>query len=586
MGKNKKTGRKSAGSKEGPPRLELELDELRAILERAKSAVLNTEDHSRLEAAVETLAYVTQELEAKGTSLARLRKLLFGSKSEKTKDVVDKAAPEGDAPFDAGGEPEAAGPPAGAGPDGAERSPDGSGATKDGKKPPRKGHGRNSASDYQGAERKPVPHDSVLHRDLCPCCKKGKVYRQLEPALLVRVRGVGPLDAAVYELERLRCNLCDEVFTAEPPPGVGHEKYDETATTMIALLKYGCGLPFHRIEKLGDNLGIPLPASTQWEVIEKAAGAVEPAWTELVHTAAQGELVHTDDTSARVLKLHSELQQALAEGKTDRTGIFTSGVVAKVKERQIALFFTGCKHAGENLAEVLAQRSADLKPPIQMGDASSRNTAGDFESLVACCLAHARRNFVDVVTSFPEEVRHVLEALREVYRNDGQAKDRGMSDDERLVFHKEHSGPVMEELQKWLQERFDARKVEPNSTLGQAIRYMQKHWEKLTLFLREPGSPLDNNICERALKRAILHRKNALFYKTINGAHVGDVFMSLIYTAELSRVNPFDYLVALQRHRKAVEESPAGWMPWNYHEALAQIATSANQPPPQAPPIE
>jgi hypothetical protein len=96
---------------------------------------------------------------------------------------------------------------------------------------------------------------------------------------------------------------------------------------------------------------------------------------------------------------------------------------------------------------------------------------------------------------------------------------------------------------------------------------MLRHWEKLTLFLRQAGAPLDNNVCERALKKAILHRKNALFYKTQNGARVGDLFMSLIYTCQLNEANPFDYLTQLQRHADAVAASPELWMPWNYRAA-------------------
>jgi transposase len=102
---------------------------------------------------------------------------------------------------------------------------------------------------------------------------------------------------------------------------------------------------------------------------------------------------------------------------------------------------------------------------------------------------------------------------------------------------------------------------------------LTKHWEKLTLFLREPGAPLDNNVCERALKKAILHRKNALFYRTDNGARVGDLYMSLIYTAELCGTNPFDYLVSLQRHREAMAKNPGDWMPWTYQEACSRLET-------------
>ena len=198
----------------------------------------------------------------------------------------------------------------------------------------------------------------------------------------------------------------------------------------------------------------------------------------------------------------------------------------------MALFLTGMNHAGENLAEVLRHRKAELGRPIQMCDAASANTSGDLDTIVAHCLAHARRRFVDVAEDFPEECLHLPERLREVYRNDAETK--GMSPPERLRFHQEHSGLVMARLRAWVQDQLDQKRVEPNSGLGSAIIYMLKHWERLTLFLREPSASLDTNKVEASLKRAILHRKNSMFYKTLNGAHVGDVFMSFIHSAELN----------------------------------------------------
>ena len=136
------------------------------------------------------------------------------------------------------------------------------------------------------------------------------------------------------------------------------------------------------------------------------------------------------------------------------------------------------------------------------------------------------------------------------------------------LFIKKHSKPIMDGLNEWFESQFDEKKVEPNSGLGKAINYMRKHWKELTLFLREPGAPLDNNLCERALKKAILHRKNSLFYKTKHGAYIGDLFMSLIHTCILCKVNPFDYLTQLQKHSSLLFKNPAQWLPWNYKEAI------------------
>ncbi len=430
------------------------------------------------------------------------------------------------------------------------------------------GHGRNSAAAFRGANRVAIAHATLHSGDKCPECLRGKVYRQKEPATLVRFVGHAPLEATVFEMERLRCNACGQVFTADEPETAGPEKYDETAVAMIALLKYGTGVPFKRLERLQGQLGMPLPAATQWELMEAAAKLIRPVLEELIRQAAQGSVMHNDDTSMRILRLTREPDDK-------RTGTFTSGIVSIVGAWTIALFFTGWKHAGENIAEVLKQRARELPAPIQMCDALSRNTPKGVETLLANCLAHGRRQIVEVVDNFPEECRYVLETLGGVYHYDALAREQGLSPEERLRFHQEHSGPLMKDLHEWMEAQLAEHKTEPNSGLGKAISYLLNHWPELTLFLRQSGAPIDNNIVERALKKAILNRKNAFFYKTLNGAGVGDLFMSLIHTCELNGANPFHYLSELQRHAKELKQTPSEWMPWNYRDTLARLATPA-----------
>ncbi len=541
------------GTPPGAPPIEVPLEELEGLLEQARPA-LSEEGYQKLRAAIRTLGYVTELLEKKETTLAALRELLCPASTEKTDKVLKQAGIDP-------GEKKPGGVPCGSS---ASKEPKGAAA----------GHGRNGAAAYRGATKVPVPHASLKAGDPCPDAQcRGKVYAQRDPGVFVRIKGQAPLAATVYELEKLRCNLCGNVYTAEAPPEAGEKKYDESAASMIALLRYGSGVPWYRLRGLERSLGIPLPMATQCEITAEIAVTLQPAIEELKRQAAQGEVVHNDDTSMRVLSLDRD-----ADISPERTGVFTSGLVWIYQERRIALFFTGCKHAGENLAEVLKQRSPDLPPPIQMCDALSRNVPklpAPLQTLLANCNAHSRRNFVKVTPSFPEPCRFVLETLGEVYGYDEQARGRGMSAQERLHFHQEHSGPVMEKLHTWCQVQFEERKVEPNSGLGQAISYLLKHWKKLTLFLREPGAPLDNNIVERALKKAILHRKNSLFYKTRKGAQRGDLFMSLIHTCELNGANPFDYLTELQRHAEELKQKPSEWMPWNYRDTLARLATPA-----------
>ena len=259
-----------------------------------------------------------------------------------------------------------------------------------------------------------------------------------------------------------------------------------------------------------------------------------------------------------------------AKDPSERTGVFTTGVVSRKDGRDIAIFFTGKQHAGENLADVLRRRAAELDTPIQMCDALSRNLPQELKVILSNCLAHSRRRFIEVVESFPRECRYVIQTLAEVYRHDATAREQGMPPQERLCYHQEKSAPLMAELDRWLVDQIEGLKVEPNSGLGQAITYAIDHWEKLTRFLHVPGAPLDNTVVERALKKSILRRKNSLFYKTQNGARVSDIFTSLIYTCQLSGVDPFHYLTELQKHAAELAANPSEWMPWNYKDAIAR----------------
>ena len=533
-----------------PEVIELEAAEVGAIVERTKS-VLDAKDYEKLKATVETCFWMMAELEKKNATLARLRQDLSinTKKTEKTSTVLKEA--QGNAEEESGEKPE----------------------KKKKKKP--KGHGRNGADAYEGAEKKKVPHESLKAGDVCPLCERGKVYQQ-KPLRLVRLRGQEPIAATIWEFETLRCNLCGEVFRAEAPAGVGEKKYDATSASMIGLLKYGSGMPFNRLQRLERNFGIPLPASTQWEIVRDAAWVIAAAYNELIRQGAQGEVFYNDDTAMKILDLLKENEQIEAAGSKERTGMFTSSILVSTSEgRRIALFFTGRQHAGENLERVLKERASELDPPLQMCDGLSRNIPKELETLLANCLTHGRRKFVEIVDNFPQECRYVIEILAEVYKNDATTREQEMSAQERLRFHQAHSAEPMANLKRWMTEQIEEKKIEPNSSLGEAISYMLNRWDKLTLFLRVPGAPLDNNICERALKKAILHRKNALFYKTKNGARVGDIFMSLIYTAELTGANPFDYLTELQKHAEELRRNPHEWMPWNYRATVAALAEAA-----------
>jgi len=530
------------------------------------------DQYELLKAVFETYAYVMRALQNAKTSLKRFRQMLFGAKTE-SKDKVLAGTPDagtGDEALQASGVTAPSDTPA--------DKPADTPATPERKK--RKGHGRNAASAYCDSPVIEIKVPDLKSGDLCPQCLTGKVYES-PPKLIVKVIGQPPLGATRVELEQLRCRICDTVFTAPMPDGQSTSpKYDHSCAAMLAVLRYGTGMPFYRLEGLQASLNVPLPDSTQWDIVVKALPAPKAIFTELIKQAAQAPLLHTDDTPTKILSLIEQRKVLEAMGQTPiNKAINTTGIIAVFADYKVALFLSGHNHAGDNLNLVLAQRALELEPPIQMSDALSSNFthSDEFARIVANCMAHGRRKFVEIIDHFPQECRYVIEVFAQVYGHDAHCRKEGLTPEQRLLYHQTHSGEPMQSLHQWMGDQLKQKLVEPNSELGGALRYMLNNWNALTLFLRKAGAPLDNNICERALKRAIRHRKNSLFYNTLMGALVGDVYMSIIHTCELCHINPFVYLQALQIHSKDVMEHPALWLPWNYRQQLDKLKPNTSE---------
>lgn len=539
--------------KQPPRRLDVTPEQLQQLSQRAREERLVAEDYEFIATLSESILFFRQAYEQKRMSERNLLRMMFGPFTERAAALLQEKKELG--------------------------------KEKQEKKEKPKGHGRNGVEDYPGARRQKVPHTEMKAGQQCPECGRGKVYpyNPEEPGVLVRFTASVPVEATVYEIEKLRCNACGQIYNAPLPPEAARPKYDETVGAMIGILRYGAGLPMNRIERLQQDFGIPLAASTQWELVDRMVEVISPAYEELVRQGAQGEIIHNDDTSMEIVALskirqqqkHEAEEEGEPDNKNSRTGCFTSGFVCVSDGRRIALFFTGQHHAGENMESLLQKRSRELAPPIQMCDGLSRNLPKSFPTLLANCTTHGRRYFVNMFEDFPEECRFVIETLQQVYRNDETAAEQNMTPAQRLLFHQSHSSPWMDKLKKWLDEQFEQKKVEPNSGLGKAISYMRNHWEPLTLFLKVENAPLHNNVAERALKMAVLHRKNSLLFKSFRGAYVGDTLMSLIHSCRLSNANPFQYLVALQLHQEQMKANPQQWMPWNYRSTIDEMARAS-----------
>ncbi len=469
-----------------PPMLDVTPEQIEQMLELARNA-LPAEPFAIIEALVATNVLIAAELRKERTSLQRLRRLTGIHGSEKTRDVMPNAIPSPSEPGDADGSRLSSGSD-----DGAAAASGVSPAVRPPRlKPKPKGHGRLGASDYPTATHVFVFHESLRCGDPCPRCG-GRLHR-FRNAPVLRILGRSMLEPEVSDLQQLRCGDCQHVFTARLPLQVQGGKYDESATAIIAIMHYQAGMPFHRIAQLQHQLQVAVPASTQWDVVNSGADVLLPVFEKLALDAAQGSVLHIDDSYVRILELMGKrIEVLVADAQLtvpERTGLFTTAVVSIFQEGPIALFVSGRQHAGENLSDVLDGRPADLPTPIVMSDALNRNVPKNHAVIEANCMSHARRGMVDEVGNYPDACWVVLGSVATIYRLDAELEQQGASDQQRLLAHQRESGPILDELHDWMQGALDGKAIESNSSMGKALSYFLKHWAKLTPSCASPVLP-------------------------------------------------------------------------------------------------
>lgn len=594
---------------EEPKRIDIHEDELRGILQIVESH-LTPAQNKILAAAINMLIWLQFSVKEKSLSIARLGRMLFGKKSENLKNLKTRAKNQTDSAAGEAASPEGlaaagAGEPATSsgsedecsaafeessdspayGNDGFEGSPEGKPKEEEStdnekdasssdpasngidssmqSSEEKKGHGRRPLNDYRVSKIIHIPHDTLKPGEKCPLCKIGKLY-YMDPEVLLVIRGQPPIKAEAYSAQGLRCNVCGEVFRAAfPKEVISQPRADISARAIVCLAKYQLGTPLYRLETWQYLLGVPISDAEMWEWTESVALALFPVHQTLLNIASNGEVIHNDDTKTKILDLIKENELA-KDDKDHRKGMFTSIILSKVEEFQIAIYLTGRKNSGENLDDVLDRRTKGQKRPVQSCDASTQNLAERHETDLAKCLNHARHNFCELVEVWPKETMKIIEMINTVFFNDRATKK--MDENERLKYHQLHSSAIMNELKVYCNKLLDNKIVEPNSGFGKAIKYVNNHWEGLTLFLRNGKAPLSNNDAERAVKSFVLIRKNSYFYKTCWGAFVGDTLLSTIKTCTLNSINPYDYLVAIQANVDDVRKNPDAWLPWNYLE--------------------
>lgn len=544
-----------------PTHLDFTPEQIEALIERLDKQALVKEDYPVLTNLIKAIVWMNFSLQEKQLSIQRLRSI-FGIKTESAKSLAKLMAQAQAAASNQTDEQSAA-------PDQNDESEEDAPTKKD--PPEKKGkHGHHPASDYAQAKIIDVSHEFIKKGSLCPSCNKGKLFN-LSPGSVLRIIGQPWLQVEIYRPERLRCAVCGKIFTANLPAEVATQsRAAGSAKAIVSLLKYRGGVPFYRQGQIQDILGTPISPSEIWEMTEDVADAVQPIYAVLCDHASAAELVQNDDTKARILSVMKDREERKGTSDEDkRTGIFTTAILAVLQniDVTIALFFTGIKHAGENLDDLLNKRPKGLSAPIQQCD-GGHNVPEHHDTDLSNCNAHARRKFYELVITWPKIVVKIIGWYSIVFANEKQAPTDLIL---RLKWHQDHSAPAMQEIKNYCDALIKQKEIEPNSSMGKAIAYLNNHWEELTLFLRMPGVPLDNNATERLIKQSVRNRKNAYFYRNETGAKIGDILMSVMETCILNDANPWEYLVAIQEYQKDVRKNPALWVPWAYKVRLKEL---------------
>lgn len=435
---------------------------------------------------------------------------------------------------------------------------------------PIKGHGRNAADAYKGAKIENVPHPELSPGDTCPgeACD-GRLYEMSDPGVVLRVAGSQLASATRYNQQKLRCAVCEAIYTAPLPPEAGDKKYDENFAAMLMINKYFMSVPFYRQDRLQTYLGIPLPSSTQWDIMYAYKPALKALYDALLQDAANGIGICYDDTSVTILE--SVKAKKLAElGEKKKHNCFTTGVVSVHEDYRIYLYMSDDRTAGRVAKDILQIRDKSLPPPLLMCDAIAANIPPEVSKdlyILCYCLVHARRQFYELPEGYDDLADTVIRLIGKIYDHEHDSKK--MEADARLAHHKEHSAPVMQELKQFLSAQQD--QFEPNSVPGKAIAYILDRFTELSQFLKHPNAPLDTNIVERALKLVIQTRKSSMFYKSLSSAEFASQVQSALYSAAQNDVNPHQYMSAILKHQASVIENPKDWFPWCYQETLKQI---------------
>ena len=590
--------RQPRGKVSAPKRFEVTLDGLRQLRHRLEHQQVDPDDFPLLVALVsKQVAHVEQTHERRIATIA----VAAAAAKETSEPAVDATASnEATASSEAGastdrssasdanatssGEPESA--PGG----------DGEKAPGDSKKT--KGHRRNGARAFRMAQHLSHTLPLGVIGAVCEACKLAKMNRYQEK-IVIRIVGQPLFRADLHHHEQARCRQCGHIVRAESPAsvheGIGTDsiRYGWSACAMLLVMHYFGGAPFKRLESLHQGWGIPMPDANQWTIVTTGDDLLLPLYRALEqHAIQKATNFRIDDTGSMVIALKkqiaAEIEALVCLGESTkkvRTGINATGVYWETPNGPIVLFLTGRHHAGEIVDQLLRSRPLSSPTRVKCTDGASKNVDyAQADKLVeSTCNAHALLKFRDLKDKYPAEYAEAGRVYKQVFDNDDKAEALGLTPVERMLYHRQHSKPLMLQRKKMCEEKITSKRVEPNSPLWEPLTFVLNQGERLTRFCEVPSVPLDTNLVEQALILPVRYLAGSFNYHTEDGAVVGDHAMSLIATARANDVEPVAYLTECLRCHEDLAQRPEYYLPWAYRERCKESGSFSRAPPGDAP---
>jgi transposase len=377
-----------------------------------------------------------------------------------------------------------------------------------------------------------------------------------------------PQQIRVIQHQRIKyaCPCCDNSIRVTPAPAriIPKGLLTETALAWVVTSKYQDSLPLYRQAALLSRFGGDLSRTTLAASMVRVGQAVQPIINLLRDHLLDADLILGDETVVQVLKESGRTAQSKSYLWAQMTG---SGPPIRL--------FSYTPGRGSAHAQPLYE-GVKAGTTVLMSDGYEV-----YNALVAArglihlgCWAHARRYFVEAEAAIPKAARgpqqlatQFLTAIGELYAIEAKAKN--LDAEQRGQQRQQHSQPVLAKIQGLLVQHLHA--VTPNSLLGKALHYLSSQWPKLIRFVDNGAWPIDNNLCENAIRPFVVGRRNWLFCDTVAGAQASANLYSLIETCKANGIEPYNYLVELFRQlplAKSVEDLEA-LLPWHFANPTA-----------------